>query len=257
VTAFLSNLATRGKVSASTQNQALAALLFLYSQVLERDLEFLAGLVRAKRPARLPVVMTREEAGAVLSKLRGAPFLMASLLYGSGLRLLECVSLRTKDIDFGTVQIVVRHGKGQADRATLLPRVLVEQLRAQLNAVRKQHAADLASGAGFVALPHALALLSLRATRDARIDSSAAFSWRRRGFRPSSTTNCLRSCDFAWPRPRPFDGGALNPSDRDQASIAVQPSVTLPPLTPKLVSCMPTLRSRVRSTLLVFSPFER
>ncbi len=121
VTRFLSSLALDGRVAASTQNQALSALLFLYREVLNQDLPWLEGVVRAKRPIRLPVVLAREEVQAVLAHLRGTPRLMATLLYGAGLRLLECARLRVKDLDFGLNHIVVRSGKGQKDRVTLLP----------------------------------------------------------------------------------------------------------------------------------------
>lgn len=156
VAAFLSDLAAAREVSASTQNQALAALLFLYSEVLGQKLEAVTGVVHAKRPSRLPAVMTRGEVALVLSELRGVTYLMASLLYGSGLRLCECVGLRVKDLDFGRGQVWVRRGKGRKDRVTLLPRVLVEALSAHLAAVKRQHAADLRSGAGYVELPNAL-----------------------------------------------------------------------------------------------------
>jgi hypothetical protein len=121
ITAFLSSLATVRKVSASTQNQALAAIVFLYRAVLERDVPWLDDLVRAKRPGRLPVVMSRAEVEAVLSELRGMPQLMAVLLYGAGLRLLECARLRIKDVDFDRCQLVVRAGKGDRDRVSVLP----------------------------------------------------------------------------------------------------------------------------------------
>lgn len=121
VSAFLSHLAVERNVSASTQNQALAALIFLYAEVLRHPLEPLGSLVRAKRPARIPIVMSRAEVSAVLAKLDGAWHLMASLLHGSGLRLLECVSLRIKDIDFENGQVLVRRGKGHKDSSTLLP----------------------------------------------------------------------------------------------------------------------------------------
>jgi site-specific recombinase XerD len=129
VKAFLTSLATRGKVSASTQNQALAALLFLYGAVLERELDWMDDIVRAKRPARLPVVLSRKEVSAVLGRLRGTPRLMAALMYGSGLRLLECCCLRIKDIDLARREITVRDGKGGKDRVTVLPRTLVTPLR--------------------------------------------------------------------------------------------------------------------------------
>jgi len=131
VTRFLSSLAIDGRVGASTQNQALGALLFLYRDVLELDLPWLDGIVRAKRPERLPVVLTREEVAAVPRPLTGVPRLMASLLYGPGLRLLECCRLRIQDIDFGRNQIVVRGGKGDKDRVTMLPAVARQRSRAR------------------------------------------------------------------------------------------------------------------------------
>jgi integron integrase len=156
VTAFLSHLAIQGRVSASTQNQALSALLFLYAQVLNQDIGWLADLVRAKRPARVPAVLTREEVRAVIEKLEGTEHLMASLLYGAGLRLLECCRLRVKDVDLERGEIVVRDGKGARDRVTMLPVRLVPALVAQLERVRAQHARDLAVGSGSVELPLAL-----------------------------------------------------------------------------------------------------
>ena len=166
VTAFLSDLATRGHVAASTQNQALAALLFLYREVLTRDLPWLDDLVRAKRPAHIPVVLTRDEVRFVLSHMRGTPRLMATLLYGSGLRLLECCRLRVKDVDFGRHQIVVRSGKGDKDRVTMLPATLRSALATQLERARNQHQRDLAQGAGWVELPGALARKLPAAGRD-------------------------------------------------------------------------------------------
>jgi len=156
VTAFLSSLATTGRVSASTQNQALAALLFLYREVLEQDLPWLSDVVRAKTPSRLPVVLSRDEVRAVLSRMDGAPRLMATLLYGSGLRLLECCRLRVKDLDFARRQVTVRQGKGDKDRATMLPDAVRRPLLEHLRRVRAQHERDLAAGAGWVELPGAL-----------------------------------------------------------------------------------------------------
>jgi integron integrase len=156
VTRFLSSLALDGRVAASTQNQALSALLFLYREVLQQDLPWLEGIVRAKRPIRLPVVLTREEVQAVLAHLRGTPRLMGILLYGAGLRLLECAQLRVKDVDFGVNQILVRNGKGQKDRVTLLPATAQADLARHLEAVRQQHQRDLRTGAGWVSLPGAL-----------------------------------------------------------------------------------------------------
>ncbi len=156
VARFLTNLADRGRVSASTQNQALSALLFLYRDVLGRDFGWLTTVVRAKRPKRLPTVLTREEVAETLRRLPGTRRLMGELLYGSGLRLLECMQLRVKDADFGGRQLMVRGGKGGRDRVTLLPGVVAGPLRAHLEGVAAQHARDLASGAGRAPLPEAL-----------------------------------------------------------------------------------------------------
>ena len=156
IQSFLSALATRSKVSASTQNQALCALLFLYKEVLGRELEWLNGVVRAKRPVHLPVVLSRDEADAVLQHLHGTTWLMASLLYGSGLRLLECCRLRVKDVDFRRNEITVREGKGCKDRVTMLPGKLRDPLSAHLERVRMQHQVDLRKGFGSVELPDAL-----------------------------------------------------------------------------------------------------
>lgn len=166
VSAFLSDLASRSGVSASTQNQALAALLFLYAEVLQRPLASLGPIVHAKRPMRLPVVMSREEVDAVLAQLDGVWHLMASLLYGSGLRLLECASLRVKDIGFGAGQVLVRRGKGQKDRVTLLPKLLVAPLQDHLAKVKSLHLLDLREGAGNVALPGALSVKYPNAGRE-------------------------------------------------------------------------------------------
>ena len=157
VTRFLSSLAVDGRVAASTQNQALSALLFLYRDVLQVDLPWLDGIVRAKRPARLPVVLTREEVRAILQRLDGVPRLMACLLYGAGLRVLECCRLRVQDVDFAANQIAVRGGKGDKDRVTMLPAVVKADLAAHLEGVRAQHRGDLGVGAGWVELPTALA----------------------------------------------------------------------------------------------------
>jgi integrase len=144
------------RVAASTQNQALSALLFLYREVLGVDLPWLDGIVRAKRPARLPVVLTREEVRAVLARLDGVPRLMACLLYGAGLRVLECCRLRVQDLDFAASQIVVRGGKGDRDRVTVLPSLVKTDLARHLAEVRAQYQRDLAAGAGWVELPTAL-----------------------------------------------------------------------------------------------------
>ena len=157
VEAFLTNLAVRGQVAASTQNQALAAFLFLYREVLGSELPWMDEVIRAKRPQRLPVVLTRAEVEAVLDEMSGRDALMARLLYGSGLRLMECVRLRIKDVDFARGEICVRDGKGGKDRVTMLPRVLHASLEAQLVESRRVHARDLAAGYGAAHLPHALA----------------------------------------------------------------------------------------------------
>ena len=153
---YLSHLAIEGRVSASTQNQALAALLFLYRGVLGLELPLVEGIERAKRPARVPVVLTRAEVDRVLAHLSGTHHLMAGLLYGAGLRLMECVRLRVKDVDFGYAQIIVRDGKGEKDRRTVLPAPLAGQLRQHMERVRRQHAADLRQSYGRVYLPYAL-----------------------------------------------------------------------------------------------------
>ena len=156
VSAFLTHLAADRQVAASTQNQALSALLFLYQQFLQRKLGFLDNVERAKRPAKLPVVLTKAEAQGVIGQLAGSYRLMANLLYGSGLRLMECVRLRVKDVDFSYSQITVREGKGGKDRVTMLPVVARDGLAQQLVRVKALHARDLRDGAGHVTLPGAL-----------------------------------------------------------------------------------------------------
>ena len=154
---FLTHLAVERNVAASTQNQALSAILFLYKEVLEQDIGWLDGMERAKRPARLPVVLTATEVRTVLAHLEGRHRLMANLLYGSGLRLMECVRLRVKDLDFEYRQLTVRDGKGQNDRRTLLPESLIEPLKTHLTDVKIVHDQDLQQGFGDVYLPFALA----------------------------------------------------------------------------------------------------
>jgi len=156
VTRFLSSLAVERKVSASTQNQALSALMFLYEEVLRLPVGWLAALVRAKRPARMPVVLTRDEVRAILDRLPGISWLVAALLYGTGVRLLEGLQLRVKDIDFATNEIMVRGGKGDRDRVTMLPERLKGPLLHHLAEVRRLHERDIAEGAGWVELPGAL-----------------------------------------------------------------------------------------------------
>ena len=157
VTAFLNHLARDRDVAAATQNQALSALLFLYGEVLGEKLPWLDGLDRVVKPARLPAVLTREEVARLLAAMSGAKHLMASLLYGSGLRLRECLKLRVKDIDFDYRQILVRDGKGAKDRVTMLPAPLAEPLKRQIAHAREVHERDLAAGYGTVEMPDALA----------------------------------------------------------------------------------------------------
>jgi len=153
---FLSSLANEDHVSASTQNQAFNALLFLYKEVLSRKIGLIEGVVRAKRPQRLPVVLTKDEVKKVIDHMSGVPRLMAVLLYGAGLRLMECCRLRVKDIDFSRNEIVVRSGKGNKDRYTMLPSMVRESLLQHLRFVKSQHDTDLKAGLGRVTLPNAL-----------------------------------------------------------------------------------------------------
>lgn len=158
VEAFLTSLAVERDVSASTQGQALSAILFLYREVLEQPLPWLDEVTRAKRPARLPSVMSREEVQRVIAAVDDPLMnLIVALLYGTGMRVMESLRLRVKDIDFGRGEIVVREGKGDKDRVTMLPASLAERLRAQVGVVRALHAAELQAGRGDVWLPHALA----------------------------------------------------------------------------------------------------
>lgn len=188
VTAFLNHLAAERNVAAATQNQALAALLFLYKEVIGKPLPWLDGLERARQPVRVPTVLTRGEVERLLGNLRGSKWLMASLLYGAGLRLRECLKLRVKDVDFGYRQIVVRDGKGAKDRVTMLPASVVEPLKRHLERVRRLHERDLACGHGAVELPDALA----------RKYPHAPYQW---GWRYFRRTACQWSA-----RPVPFDG---------------------------------------------------
>ena len=153
---FLSHLAVEAHVAASTQSQALSAIMFLYQQVLKQDIGWLDEVVRAKQPHRVPVVLTQDEVAAVLRPLSGTTWIMATLLYGSGLRLMECLRLRVKDVDFFYNQIVVRDGKGRRDRVTMLPQSIKMPLQRHLQDVHQLHAQDLQAGAGHVYLPYAL-----------------------------------------------------------------------------------------------------
>ena len=156
LSAFLSALASEQHVSASTQNQALSAVLFLYKEVLATPIGQVDGVVRASTPPRLPVVLSRREVAAVLERLEGVQWIVASLLYGAGLRLLEALALRVKDIDLERRELTVRQGKGRKDRRTMLPEATRERLVAHLATVRRQHDTDLAQGFGRVVLPDGL-----------------------------------------------------------------------------------------------------
>jgi integron integrase len=180
VNEFLTDLAVRQHVAASTQNQALAALLFLYDKVLHQPLDRLQGVVRAKRPQRLPVVLTRDEVQRIIDRLDGVYRLVALLQYGCGLRLLECLSLRVKDLDGGNNVILVRHGKGGKDRRTMFPEAVKPQLRAHVRRVRDLHQRDLARGLGAAPLPEAFDRKSPGASRE--------FPWQ---FVFPSSTTCL------------------------------------------------------------------
>lgn len=163
---FLSMLAVKRRVAASTQNQALSAILFLYRVVLEIDLPWMENVVRAKRSHRVPTVLSQDEARRLLAAMEGRPWLLASLLYGTGMRLMECLRLRVKDVDFARNEITVRDGKGGKDRHTMLPRLLVEPLQREIERARVLHVQDLAAGLGETRLPHALARKYPRAARD-------------------------------------------------------------------------------------------
>ena len=157
INAFLQHLATQRRVSASTQTQALCAILFLYRHVLDREIGELERLIRVRRKRRLPVVLTREEVRAVLSRTQGTNRLLLTMLYGTGMRLAEGLSLRVKDLDFRRREIVVREGKGDKDRVTVLPAAVAAHLRQHLKRVAELHRQDLDAGFGRVYLPHALA----------------------------------------------------------------------------------------------------
>jgi integron integrase len=156
VTAFLSHLATKNNVAAATQNLALNAVLFLYREVLRIELPWLNDVQRAKKPERLPLVFTREEVKHLLAQLDGTNWLIVALIYGGGLRLLECARLRVKDIDFHYQQLIVRDGKGMKDRVTTLPNTLCESLQQHLVRVKRRHLQDIEEGFGRVYLPNAL-----------------------------------------------------------------------------------------------------
>jgi integron integrase len=166
INAFLTDLAVYGRVSASTQNQALAALLFLYRHVLDKPLPAPESVLRAKRPRRLPVVLTRAEVRAVIGRMEGTPRLVATLLYGSGMSLLECLRLRVKDVEFGSNRIVVRDAKGQRDRVVPFPMIVRVAVASCLSRGKRVHQKDLAGGFGSVFLPEALSRKYPRADRE-------------------------------------------------------------------------------------------
>jgi len=166
VNRFLTHLAVEDHVAASTQNQALSALLFLYEHVLEQPLDRIEGVVRARRPKRLPVVLTVDEVSRVMAHFSGEKWLIAMLLYGGGLRLLEAPRLRVKDLDFERGEITVREGKGDKDRVTMLPQAVNRPLQDHLRRVQAVHQQDLAEGYGRVELPHALARKYPKANRE-------------------------------------------------------------------------------------------
>lgn len=165
VSSFLTYLATRQNVAASTQNQALNALVFLYKHVLKVELDELDNMVRAKKPKKLPVVLSREEVQRLLAVLPGSYWLMGALLYGSGLRLMECLRLRVQDIDFDYSQVLIRHGKGNKDRRSMVPQKCLDPLKRQIDYVYQLHRNDMAHGFGEVYLPEALARKYPQASR--------------------------------------------------------------------------------------------
>jgi len=156
IEAFITHLAVERHVAISTQNQALSAILFLYKYVLRKEVEMPPMLIRPGRPKRLPTVLTHTEAGQIIARMNAVPKIMAKLLYGSGLRLMECLRLRVKDIDFDLRQIIVRDGKGENDRATVLPESVVAELKLHLDTVKLLHEKDLREGYGETYLPYAL-----------------------------------------------------------------------------------------------------
>ena len=174
VTAFLNHLAAERHVAAATQNQALSAILFLYREVLGRELPWLDGVQRPTRPPRLPVVLTRAEVERLLAQLTGTRWLIASLLYGVGLRVMECPRPRVKDVDLSYRQVLVRDGKGEKDRVTMLPEKLVEPVRAHLGRARLLHARDLREGYGEVHLPYLYESVPQRAIKEAARASGVA-----------------------------------------------------------------------------------
>ena len=224
VTAFLTWLAVDQRVSASTQNQALSAVLFLYREVLETDLGRIDGVPRARASDHVPVVLSREEVRQILAQVSGTRWLIVSLLYGAGLRLLECLELRVKDLDFDGNQVIVRGGKGRKDRRTVLPAAVKAPLTSHLAEVKRQHERDLAHGVGAVVLPYALdrkypnaatdwawqfVFPASRVCRDARWDRH----------RDITCTSRRCSVPWRWPRDR---------LESRSASVAIRSGIRLP-----------------------------
>lgn len=205
---FIVHLATQGNVSASTQNQALSAISFLYRHVLHTELQFPADTIRPGRSKPLPVVLTPQEARAVIANMSGLPKLMTKILYGSGLRLMECLRLRVKDLDFGNHQIIVRQGKGEKDRFTILPDSILEDLQSHLLIVKAIHEKDLREGFGETSLPYALE----------KKYRSAAKEWQWQYIFPAS----IRSIDPVSKREKRhhLDPGALQKAIRKAAQQA-------------------------------------
>lgn len=199
VAAFLSFLANDRHVSASTQNQALAAVLFLYREVLQQDLPWLEGVVRAKRPRRLPVVLTRAEVDALLAQMEGVHALMARLMYGTGMRLMECLRLRVKDIDIARREVIVRQGKGRKDRITMFPTSLREAVPRHLIGVRRLFTLDRANDVPGVELPEAYAVKN----------PSAATEWAGSGSFPRTTCRSIPAAAFS---------GATTPTTRPSSA---------------------------------------
>jgi integron integrase len=166
IQAFITHLATDQNVAASTQNQALSAILFLYRHVLLKEIDFPTDVIRAKKPRRLPTVLTKAEALSIIGRMNGSPRLMAQLLFGSGLRLMECLRLRIKDLDFYGYQIIVRDGKGENDRSVPLPESIVFDLKMHIQKVKALHQQDLQEGYGEVHLPYALERKYANANRE-------------------------------------------------------------------------------------------
>ena len=201
IEAFLTHLAIARKVSASTQNQALSALLFLYREVLERKLPWMDRIVPARTPKKLPVILTCDEVARLLVQMKGTPQLMARVLYGTGIRLMACMRLRVKDIDFDRNEIVVRAGKGNKDRVTMLPVSLCLALHEQLQRVKALHAQDLASGFDTVELPLSAA----------RKFPAAGQEWGWQFVFPAAAIRTTVQCDAVTPMKRRFSATCATP----------------------------------------------